>query len=122
MKPIINPWLFYLVDVIGNFKSSCFVLLLIVVIGFGATVLIEIGETADELELDTVKVIKTLKRMAVVGVLLMTLNMLLPSKKTCYQMMIASQVTEENVKKAEDVIKDSVDYIFEKINTNNKGE
>lgn len=122
MKPIINPWLFYLVDVIGNFKSSCFVLLLIVVIGFGATVLIEIGETADGLELDTVKVIKTLKRMAVVGVLLMTLNMLLPSKKTCYQMMIASQVTEENVKKAEDVIKDSVDYIFEKINTNNKGE
>lgn len=122
MKPIINPWLFYLVDVIGNFKSSCFVLLLIIVIGFGATVLIEIGEAADELELDTVKVIKTLKRMAVVGVLLMTLNMLLPSKKTCYQMMIASQVTEENVKKAEDVIKDSVDYIFEKINTNNKGE
>lgn len=122
MKPIINPWLFYIVDVIGNFKSSCFVLLLIIVIGFGATVLIEIGEAADELELDTVKVIKTLKRMAVVGVLLMTLNMLLPSKKTCYQMMIASQVTEENVKKAEDVIKDSVDYIFEKMNTNNKGE
>ena len=122
MKPIINPWLFYLVDVIGNFKSACFVLLLIVVIGFGATVLIEIGEAADELELDTVKVIKTLKRMAVVGVLLMTFDMLLPSKKTCYQMMIASQVTEENVKKAEDVIKDSVDYIFEKINTNNKGE
>ena len=122
MKPIINPWLFYLVDVIGNFKSSCFVLLLIIVIGFGATVLIEIGEAADELELDTVKVIKTLKRMAVVGVLLMTLNMLLPSKKTCYQMMIASQVTDNNIQKAENVIKDSVDYIFEKINTNNKGE
>lgn len=122
MKPIINPWLFYLVDVIGNFKSSCFVLLLIIVIGFGATVLIEIGEAADELELDTVKVIKTLKRMAVVGVLLMTLNMLLPSKKTCYQMMIASQVTDNNIQKAENVIKDSVDYIFEKMNTNNKGE
>ena len=124
MKPIINPWLFYLVDVIGNFKSSCFVLLLLIVIGFGATVLIEIGDSVDELglELDEAKVIKTLKRMVVVGVLLMTLNMLLPSKKTCYQMMIASQVTEENVKKAEDVIKDSVDYIFEKINTNNKGE
>ena len=30
-------------------------------------------------------------------------------------MMVASQVTE-------DVIKDSVGYIFEKINTNNKGE
>lgn len=122
MKPIINPWLFYLVDVIDNFKSACLVLLLIIVIGFGATVLIEVGGAADGLELDEAKIIKTLKRIVVAGVLLMTFDMLLPSKKTCYQMMIASQVTEENVKKAEDVIKDSVDYIFEKINTNNKGE
>lgn len=66
MKPIINPWLFYLVDVIGNFKSACFALL--------------------------------------------------PSKKTCYQMMIASQITDDNIQKAEDTIKKSVDYIFEKIN------
>ena len=116
MKPIINPWLFYLVDVIGNFKSACFALLLVIVIGFGATVLIEVGEAKDELELDAVKVIKTLKRMVAVAVLLMTLDMLLPSKKTCYQMMIASQVTDNNIQKAEDVIKGSVDYFFEKIN------
>lgn len=120
MTPIINPWLFYLVDVIGNFKTACLGLLLIIAIGFGATVLIEVGGevggTADELELDEVKVIKTLKRMVAVAVLLMTLDMLLPSKKTCYQMMIASQVTEENIQKAEDTIKSSVDYIFEKIN------
>lgn len=116
MTPIINPWLFYFVDVIGNFKSACFVLVLLIVIGFGAITIIEIGEAVDELELDEAKVIKNLKKMAIVVVLLMTFTMLLPSKKTCYQMIIASQVTEENVKKAEDVIKDSVDYIFEKIN------
>lgn len=116
MTPIINPWLFYLVDVIGNFKSACFVLILLIVIGFGAITLIEIGEAADELELDEAKVIKNLKKMAIVVVLLMTFNMLLPSKKTCYQMMIASQITDNNIQKAEDVIKDSVDYIFEKIN------
>lgn len=116
MKPIINPWLFYLVDVIGNFKSACFILILIVVIGFGAIFLIEIGEAADELELDEVKVIKTLKKMGVVVVLLMTFNMFLPSKETCYKMMIASQITNNNIQKAEDTIKKSVDYIFEKIN------
>lgn len=116
MKPIINPWLFYLVDVIGNFKSACFILILIIVIGFGTIFLIEIGEAADELELDEVKVIKTLKKMVAVAVLLMTLDMLLPSKKTCYQMMIASQITDNNIQKAEDTIKKSVDYIFEKIN------
>ena len=116
MKPIINPWLFYIVDVIDNFKSACFILILIIVIAFGAIFLIEIGEAADELELDEVKVIKTLKKMVVVVVLLIAFNMLLPSKKTCYQMMIASQVTDNNIQKAEDVIKGSVDYIFEKIN------
>ena len=118
MTPIINPWMFYLVDVIGNFKQACFIFLLIIVIGFGATVLIEIGETADEpeLELDTTKVIKTLKKIVIVVALGLTFSAFIPSKKTCYQMMIASQVTEENAKKAEDVIKDSVDYIFEKIN------
>ena len=124
MTPIINPWWFYIVDVIDNFKKACFGIILIIVIVFGATVLIEIGETADEpeLELDEVKVIKTLKKIVIVVALLITFDMFLPSKKTCYQMIISSQVTEENVKKAEDVIKDSVDYIFEKINTNNKGE
>lgn len=118
MKPIINPWLFYLVDVIGNFKSACFAILLVIVIGFGATVLIEVGDSVDELELelDEAKVIKTLKKMVAVAVLLMTLDMLLPSKKTCYQMMIVSQITDNNIQKAEDTIKKSVDYIFEKIN------
>lgn len=116
MKPIINPWLFYLVDLISNFKIACFVLLLIIAIGFGATVIIVIGEDAEGVELDEVKVIKTLKKMVVVVVLLIAFNMLLPSKKTCYQMMIASQVTDNNIQKAEDVIKGSVDYIFEKIN------
>lgn len=116
MTPIINPWWFYIVDVIGNFKKACFGIILIIVIVFGVTVLIEVGGAADELELDEAKVIKTLKKMVVAGVLLMTFDMILPSKKTCYQMMVASQVTEKNIQSAEDIIKDSVDYIFEKIN------
>lgn len=114
MTPIINPWLFYLVDVIDNFKSVCFALLLFVVLGFAATTVIKYGE--DEDELDEVKVIKNIKKLVIFAALLVTFDMFLPSKKTCYQMMIASQITDNNIQKAEDVIKDSVDYIFEKIN------
>ena len=114
MTPIIKPWLFYLVDVIDNFKSASLILLLFVVLGFGVTALLEYDEVLDEL--DEVKVIKTIKKMVIVAALLITFDMFLPSKKTCYQMMIASQVTDNNIQKAEDVIKDSVDYIFEKIN------
>lgn len=114
MKPIINPWWFYLVDVIGSFKIGCLVLLVFGVLGFGATMLLEYDEVLDES--DEVKVIKTLKKMVIVGALVITFDMFLPTKETCYKMMVASQVTEENIQKAEDVIKDSVDYIFEKIN------
>lgn len=116
MTPIINPWLFYLVNVIDNLKSACFAIILIIVISFGAITLVELGEGADELELNEAKVIKNLKKMAIAVVLLMAFDMFLPSKETCYQMMIASQITDNNIQKAEDTIKESVDYIFEKIN------
>ena len=58
---------------------------------------------------------KTNKRLLVVSLSMLIVITFIPSKETCYQMMVASQVTEENIKSAEDVIKDSVDYIFEKI-------
>lgn len=32
-----------------------------------------------------------------------------------YQMLVANYVTDKNIETATDVIKDSVDYIFEKI-------
>ena len=41
---------------------------------------------------------------------------LIPTSNTCYQMIVASQITDTNIQKVEDVIKNSVDYIFEKIN------
>ena len=113
MTPIINPWLFYLVDVIGSFQILSILVALLIILSF-AIEIVKYDEVEDEL--DKVKVIKAFKKKVIVIALLITFDMFLPSKKTCYQMMIASQVTEENVKKAEEVIKDSVDYIFEKIN------
>ena len=113
MKPIINPWLFYLVDMIGSFQMLSILIALLIILSF-AIEIVKYDEAMDEL--DKVKVIKTFKKKVIVIALLITFAIFLPSKKTCYQMMVASQVTEENIKSAEDVIKDSVDYIFEKIN------
>nr|DAF10652.1 MAG TPA: hypothetical protein [Caudoviricetes sp.] len=111
MTPIINPWLFYLVDVIDSFKFAIFLLLILFTLIFGVQAIIENNNEEDE-----VKVIKAIKKMFIVATLVITFSTFIPSKKTCYQMMIASQVTEENIQKAEDTIKKSVDYIFEKIN------
>lgn len=58
---------------------------------------------------------KTNKRLLVVSLSMLIVTTFIPAKETCYQMMIASQVTDENIQSAEDVIKKSVDYIFEKL-------
>lgn len=113
MKPIINPWLFYLVDMIGSFQILSILIALLIIISF-AIEIIKYDEAMDEL--DKVKVIKTFKKKVIVIALLITFAIFLPSKKTCYKMMIASQITDNNIQNAEDVVKDSVDYIFEKIN------
>lgn len=113
MKPIINPWLFYLVDMIDSFQILSILIALLIIISF-AIEIVKYDEAMDEL--DKVKVIKTFKKKVIVIALLITFAIFLPSKKTCYKMMVASQITDTNIQKAEDVIKDSVDYIFEKIN------
>ena len=110
MTPIINPWLFYLINVIGNLKLGC--LVIPTLLAFGGLILYLLFEEniTDE---QLAKAIKKLIACVVCG---LTVWMVFPTEETCYKMMISSQVTKENVKKAEDVIKDSVDYIFEKIN------
>ena len=113
MTPIINPWLFYLVDMIGSFQILSILIVLLIIISFAIEIL-KYDEAMDEL--DEVKVIKTLKKKVIVIALLITFAIFLPSKDTCYKMMVASHITDTNIQKAEYVIKDSVDYIFEKIN------
>ena len=108
MTPIINPWLFYLVDVISNLKIMCCVFPL-AILG-GILLWIVCDEDASEEKLN-----RLFKKWFIAAIVFLAFTLFLPSKKTCYQMMVSSQVTEENIKSAEDVIKDSVDYIFEKI-------
>lgn len=109
MTPIINPWLFYLVDVIGNLKLGC--LVIPTLLAFGGLILFLLFENITDEQF--AKAIKKLLICAVCGLITW---LVLPSQETCYKMMVASQVTEENIQKAEDVIKNSVDYIFEKLN------
>ena len=115
MKPIINPWMFYIVDCLDGLKMLCIlaVPLLVFVIGY-------ITFTIDDLGLGKEKELKSARRTRKIVILFSILILIvipfIPSKETCYKMMVSSQITDNNIQKAEDVIKDSVDYIFEKIN------
>lgn len=115
MKPIINPWLFYLVDCLDDLKMLCIlaVPLLIFVIGYLTITIDDLGR-GEEKELKAAR--RTRKIVILFSILLLIVIPFIPSKETCYKMMVASQITDNNIQKAEDTIKNSVDYIFEKIN------
>lgn len=113
MTPIINPWLFYAVNFLVNLQDVCSIVLnvCVVVMAF-LTLKVLVDEDEEKLKANK----KTNKRLLVVSLSMLIVITFIPSKETCYQMMIASQITDTNIQKAEDVIKNSVDYIFEKIN------
>lgn len=115
MKPIINPWLFYIVDLLDGLKTLCIIAVpvLVIVIGYLAVRIDDLGR-GEEKELKSAR--RTRKIVILFSIFLLIVIPFIPSKETCYKMMVASQITDNNIQKAEDVIKDSVDYIFEKIN------
>lgn len=114
MTPIINPWLFYLADCLATLQIMCILVVsaLLTVIIF---LTIKIGDLEYK-EKELKSAIRTRKIVIFFSILLLIVIPFIPCKETCYKMMIASQVTDNNIQKAEDVIKNSVDYIFEKIN------
>ena len=115
MKPIINPWLFYIVDCLEGLKMVCIISVpvLVIVIGFLTATIDDLGR-GEEKELKSAR--RTRKIVILFSVMLLIVIPFIPSKETCYKMMVASQITDNNIQKAEDTIKNSVDYIFEKIN------
>ena len=122
MKPIINPWLFYIVDCLDALKMVCIIAVpvLVIVIAILSYIIEDLGLDIDDLGLnkenELKSAIRTRKIVIFLSILILIVIPFIPSKETCYKMMVSSQITDNNIQKAEDVIKDSVDYIFEKIN------
>lgn len=122
MKPIINPWMFYLVDCLDGLKMVCIIAVpvLVIVIAVLSYIIEDLGLDIDDLGLnrenELKSAIRTRKIVILFSILILIVIPFIPSKETCYKMMVASQITDNNIKTAEDTIKNSVDYIFEKIN------
>nr|WP_297936689.1 hypothetical protein [uncultured Lachnoclostridium sp.] len=115
MNYIINPIWFYVIEVLQNIRMICFVSLLIISIYSVGSYLLCFDEFEENIVEKLEKNKCILKKNIVIFILLLSVLSILPKEETCYKMMVASQVTDENVSKAEDIIKDSVDYIFEKL-------
>lgn len=104
MKPIISPWVVYLIETLSTIRVCLTIFFLVWVL--------------DGL-VDGKKKIERLKKMGkfpfVAGVIVILLMLFIPSKETMYTMFVTKTVTYDNAETVTNIIKDNVDYITEKM-------
>ena len=112
---VINPIVFYLINLAQTFKTvlSIVSLVALFIVAFIVYSIIDDSTNDDEDGMNEVN--KFIKTVATIAIVTGFFAIVLPNKETSYQMLVASQITDKNIEIAESTIKDSVDYIFEKL-------
>lgn len=127
MMPIINPWTFYLIDILSNLKGvsrfatfiTVFVLIFIAII----TAYLKVQDSCygSENNIEVIGILtRFFKKLLIVACIAISVFIVTPSEETMYKMLVAQNVTYENVDKAQEEIKETVDYIFKKLEKNNE--
>lgn len=120
MTYYISPIWFYLMNVSTSLKVFLCVLgglvLFISSIRFLLWLVDECG-TLDykEMDNDEKATLKLFKKIIIASFISLFIGIFVPSKETCIEMMIASQVTHENVTATKEEIYAIVDYITDKV-------
>ena len=112
MEPIINPMWFYWIDVIGGLETLAIVFCVIsafVIAGALVGCLLE--------EANIIPKVKKWFIASIVGVIFFSFMIVfIPSKETMITMVVAQNVTTENIEKATDTVKSMIDYTVETYN------
>lgn len=102
MELLVNPWIFYIIDVINKLWMLDFCILLF---SFMMVVIlvakVDAGKTSGK---SISKDIKWLKFFIVLTIISLVLFIIVPDKKTTYKMLISSYVTTDNVQQIKDIV------------------
>ena len=123
MTYYINPIWFYLMSLLTEMKTFLYVGGIISLTAFACVLLLwlvaECGTlNYKKMDDDEKATFKLFKKIIIACCISLFIGILVPSKETCIEMMIASQVTHENVSATKEEIYEIVDYITDKV----KGE
>lgn len=115
MKPIINPWIFYLADTAETFKTISILL----AVGGAITFVILFALFNEDYcynddEKNKNKI--TLKKLIIFTIICTLFSIFIPWRDTVYKMTIANYVTENNISNTKEEAKDIIDYIADKFN------
>ena len=117
MKPIINPWSIYLINVLSGLKNifmAAVVAAIFVGIGNAIYFLIVIDNTYHDK--DKILNIKKYFKKSVIGLIISALLVVItPSKDTMYTMLALDNLTTDNIQAIGKTGKDVIDYVSDQI-------
>jgi len=119
MTFIISPWIFYLIQIANSLTVIVEILLFcectVAIIMFCGYCVC--SGAYDEESAEICKNIKEKTKRLFIPLFIFTiaLEIFIPSQETCYQMLIASCATEENIEKVGESAEGFVDYIIESV-------
>ena len=116
MTPIISPWIFYLISLFNNIGVVCSVITIIAIMTLIVAAILVF--CADEWG----NYGKSIRKGFIACIAVVVLSCAIPSKETMYTMLVSSLVTYENVETVGNTIKDSVDYIIDKVADSEDGD
>lgn len=112
--PIFNPIWFYLIELFERFGTAFVVIGALALIGSGIVIFICMIEPE--------AIPKYIKKIAIIGAITLAIGGFIPSKETCYKMIVTSYITPANIESAKGEATDLIDYIIEKVDELNDNE
>lgn len=118
MTYYINPIWFYLMNVstgIKEFLCICGAMVAIVATVVFVTCIVDDDWDITDMNEKEITVSKKFRKIICIGFIAIFIGIFIPSKETCIEMMVASQVTHENVNATKEEIYELIDYIIDKV-------
>lgn len=113
MEPLINPWVFYVIDLLAGIKAAVWVVMIGCV---GTFMYFAINyEMYNDTEAKKKKCVKICTAAVAMFVLCGLAQIVIPAKTACYQMLAASYVTPDNIGAVQNNVVDFVGRIAEQL-------
>lgn len=111
--PIIDPMLFYWMNILNNLAQLPLILILVLLVYFFGVLMHQDCVDYDERAAFKKKHQKALKRLLYITIVVSLLSLFIPTKETMLNMLIADQLTPANIHLIGDNLKDAVTFIAE---------
>lgn len=115
MKPIINPWLIYLINLFDNLNVLLSAVLFLLGCAVATLLIIWFFNSMDRNDNCIVACKKCLKKLIIWLCVSSLLFTAIPSKDTMYTMIVLDNVTTDNIQAIGKTGKDVIDYITDQI-------